>query len=40
VLTGLATKDNVDEQIASAGIRPDVIAENLTELWNTVFGGL
>jgi 4-nitrophenyl phosphatase len=40
VLTGLATKDNVDEQIASTGIRPDVIAENLKELWNTVFGGL
>jgi 4-nitrophenyl phosphatase len=32
VLTGLATKDNVDEQTAAAGVWPDVICDDLQQL--------
>ncbi|WP_248927769.1 TIGR01457 family HAD-type hydrolase [Paenibacillus hamazuiensis] len=32
VLTGLATKDNAESQIAAAGIRPDVICDDLQSL--------
>jgi 4-nitrophenyl phosphatase len=37
VLTGLATPNNVQEQIRLAGVSPDKICSDLTQLWEQLF---